>query len=284
MLKILTDYSFVTVLLGTLCLALAASQIGTVTVLTRQSLIGDSLGHAAYPGVLAAYMVFQSRQPFLLMLGAMLAGWMSYRLISWLSQFHRMTVTNLLPLIAAGMFGMGLVLKQILQGSSLFSGSAQAGLQTYLFGQAAFIQKDDVYLIAGVSLVCLFLFLLLYGQLTFYLFDPDGATLAGVNVQRLEGLIRLMMVSLIAVGLKVVGAILISSFLIAPAVCGLIVSVSYRQTLLIAGLSALLSAAIGTYASSMISGASTGSSIILCQTLLIGLAAFVRKIREVRHA
>ena len=152
MFDVLKDYSFWTVALGTICLALATSQIGTISVLTRQSLIGDSLGHASYPGVILSFMVFQSRNPFLLMLGAVVSGYFSYGLVLWITRHGKQSLVNALSLVSASFFGLGMVLKQYLQGNDAYKGAAQAGLQTYLFGQAAFIQLDDVFLIAVVSI------------------------------------------------------------------------------------------------------------------------------------
>ena len=87
MLAILTDYSFVTVAFGTSIFALASCLLGSISVLKRQSLIGDVIGHASYPGVILAFMVFESRHPLLLTLGAMLAGLLSYRLVYLISFF-----------------------------------------------------------------------------------------------------------------------------------------------------------------------------------------------------
>ena len=63
MFSLLTEYSFWTVALGTCLLAFASSMVGTISVLTKQSMIGDSLGHAAYPGVVFSFILFQSRIP-----------------------------------------------------------------------------------------------------------------------------------------------------------------------------------------------------------------------------
>ncbi|MFX3937435.1 metal ABC transporter permease, partial [Streptococcus suis] len=60
------------VALGTDSLAVAASTIGSISVLTKQSLLGDALGQASYPGVIVSFMIFQSRNPLYLLLGAVL--------------------------------------------------------------------------------------------------------------------------------------------------------------------------------------------------------------------
>ncbi len=267
MFDILKEYSFWTVALGTCFLAFAASMIGTISVLTKQSLIGDSLGHAAYPGVVFSFMVFQNRNPFLLMLGAIFSGYLSYGLVQWVKKNSRHSLINILALVSASFFGLGMVLKNYIQGNEHFSGASQAGLQTYLFGQAAFIQLDDIWMICIVALISLLLFFFFYQPFKLYLFDTTFARLAGVKVERLRRLTMFLMICLISVGLKVVGAVLMSSFLIAPAVLGLLIGQKYSQVLKISCVSACLSAFLGTWLSSVISGLSTGPSIIVFMTL-----------------
>lgn len=285
MLGVLTDYAFWTVALGTMIFALATSMIGTISVLTRQSLIGDTLGHASYPGVLLAFMVFQTRNSLILMLGAMLSGYLSYGLVYGLVRYSKQTLLNSLSLVSVSFFSLGMILKQFIQGNPLFQGASQAGLSVYLFGQAAFITQDDVVLVLAVSVLVLLVFGRYYHLYKLYLFDKVLAQTVGISTRRLEHLLRLLMIGLIAVGLKLVGAILISSFLIAPASIGLLLGKHYLQTLGIAAVMSLSAAFLGTYLSSLVSGLSTGPSIILVMTLLFGLALLCQKDgrKEISH-
>lgn len=281
MFELLNEYTFWTVALGTVCLATATSVTGTISVLTKQSMIGDSLGHAAYPGVIFSFILFQSRSPFLLLIGALLSGYASYGLVNWLYRRSSHGLSNILALVSASFLGLGMVLKQYIQGNPRFSGASQAGLQTYLFGQAAFIQKEDVYLIVGGSALCLLVFYLFYRSFQLYLFDQVFAGLVGVRVRLLHHLSMFAMMSLIAVGLKVVGAVLMSSFLIAPAVFGLLLGRTYPQVLSLSICSAVVSAFVGTWASSVLSGLSTGPAIIVLMTIFVFIAfvyqTYIRK-------
>ena len=63
---ILTSYSFLIVAAGTFLLASTAGAVGTVSVLKGQSLIGDAIGHAAFPGIVLSFMLFMQRDPVLL--------------------------------------------------------------------------------------------------------------------------------------------------------------------------------------------------------------------------
>lgn len=272
MFDIFKEYSFWTVAIGTVSLALATSVIGSISVLTRQSLLGDMLGHATYPGVIFSFMIFQSRQPLYLLLGAVFSGYVSYGLVRWLCDKGGHSLVNALSVVSASFFGLGMVLKNVIQGNEAFSGASQAGLQKYLFGQAAFIQFDDVVLISIVALMALGLFFLFYREYTLYLFDPTFAQVIGVRIALLRRLTMFLMICLIAVGLKLVGAILMSSFLIAPAVFGLLIGKSYHRSLLLASLVAVFSAFVGTWLSSVVPGLSTGPTIIVCLTGLVFIA------------
>ncbi|WP_438466736.1 metal ABC transporter permease [Streptococcus pluranimalium] len=272
MLAILTDYSFVTVAFGTSIFALASCLLGSISVLKRQSLIGDVIGHASYPGVILAFMVFESRHPLLLMLGAMLAGLLSYRLVYLINTYSRQSFVNALSLVSASFFGLGMVLKNFLQGNHHYQNASQAGLQTYLFGQAAFIQKSDLYLILAVSLLVLGIFLVFYQRLIVYLFDEGFSQVSGLPLSLIKGGHLVLMTALIAVGLKVVGAILMSSFLITPSVFGLLLGKTYKQSLLFGSIMAFVSAWLGSLMSSSISGMSTGPAIIICMTVCLTLA------------
>ncbi|WP_153059316.1 metal ABC transporter permease, partial [Streptococcus suis] len=109
------------------------------------------------------------------------------------------SLVNALSLVSASFFGLGMVLKNAIQGNEAFAGSSQAGLQTYLFGQAAFIQLDDVILIGIISLLALALFTFFYQDYKLYLFDQTFARVIGVRVKYLQQLTMFLMICLIAV-------------------------------------------------------------------------------------
>lgn len=265
--NLFSNYSFLTVLIGTIILSIACCTVGTITVLTKQSLIGDTIAHASYPGVIFSYIVFQSKNPWLLTLGALLSGYLSYYVVCFITNHSKHTKTNALALVSASFFGLGIVLKMITQGS--IYNSAQAGLQRYLFGQAAFIQLEDIYLISFISILNIIIFIYYFHSFKLAIFDPIFSSVNGVPLKRLSYLTNFMIISLTAIGLKVVGAILMSSFLIAPAINGLILSKKYHHTLTISILTGIIASFIGTYLSSITSGLSTGPAIIISMSLFV---------------
>jgi len=266
--SIITQYSFIVVAIGTMLLAMATGIVGTISILKGQSLIGDAVGHASLPGIILAFMISGRKSSLILMLGAIVAGIVAFLLIQIISEGSKIEADTAMAVILSAMFGMGMVLKSYIQGNQKFQGASQSGLASYIFGQAAYILREDVYIILTVSIISLALFILFYKEIKVYVFDMVYAYTIGINSRLTSLLIMIITMILIAAGLKAVGAILISSMLITPAVTGLQWSNSYEKVLVIAALTGAVSAFLGTFISSAVKGFSTGPSIILIMSVI----------------
>ena len=266
--SIITQYSFIVVAIGTMLLAMATGIVGTTSILKGQSLIGDAVGHASLPGIILAFMISGRKSSLILMLGAIVAGIVAFILIQIISEGSKIEADTAMAVILSAMFGMGMVLKSYIQGNMKYQGASQSGLASYIFGQAAYILREDVYIILTVSVISLALFILFYKEIKVYVFDMVYAYTIGINSRLTSLLIMIITMILIAAGLKAVGAILISSMLITPAVTGLQWSKSYEKVLVIAAVTGALSAFLGTFISSAIKGFSTGPSIILIMSVI----------------
>lgn len=266
--ELLWSYGFLVVAIGTVILSVASGVIGCISVHKGQSLIGDAVGHSAFPGIVLAFMIFRTRDPFTLTLGALFSGALSYALIQLVSRNTKVKLDASLAVFLSGFFGLGMVLKSYIQGNSDFAGASQSGLSNYIFGQASYMMQKDIYLILGVSVVALTLLFLFYKEIKVFVFNEEYAQTIGLKVSVMYAILLLMIMSLISVGLKVVGAILISSLLIIPAVAANQWSTKFGTVLFLSGLFGGVSAFIGTLISSLYKGMSTGPTIILVMGVL----------------
>ena len=262
-LKILSEYSFLVIALGCSCLAFATGLIGTVNILRNQSLIGDAVGHASFPGIVFAFILAGRRDSLSLMAGAVAAGLLAFYLITVSSHDDKTHGETAMAVILSAFFGLGMAAKSFIQGNPNFTKNSQAGLANYIFGQAAYMLREDVVLIFIISLVSLLLFFLFYQEIKIFVFDPAYSKSVGISRGLLSALIMIMTMCLIAAGLKAVGAILISSMLIAPGVSALQWSEKYSHVLWISGLIGGFSALGCTILSTLVKGMSTGPCIIL---------------------
>lgn len=286
---VLTGYSFLIVGSGTFLLAAIAGAVGCITVLKGQSLIGDAIGHAAFPGIVLSFMLFMQREPILLTLGAVVSGTTAFMLIQVMKENSKLELDAILAVILSSFFGVGMVLKSHIQGNSAYKDAAQSGLSSYIFGQAAYIMKDDIKLILYIGIPTLILLVLFYKEIKLFLFDEIYARTIGIKTVLLYGIILVMTMGIIAAGLKLVGAILISSLLIIPAITALQWSEKFSKVLIIAGVTGGISALIGTYISTVYDGMSTGATIILVMgsfaviSLVIGPHGMISNIKMRRR-
>ena len=288
---ILTSYSFLIVAIGTVILSAAAGIVGSISVIKGQSLIGDAIGHATFPGVVLAFMLFNVMETSVLVIGAVLFGIIAFQLIHVITDFSKITLDSALALVLSGFFGLGMALKSYVQGNPNFSGTQ--GIDDFIFGQAAYMLKSDVYLIIAASVISLVLFFFYYQQLRIYTFDPIYARTVGISIRFMNVLVLAVTIMLIAVGLKAVGAVLIVNILIAPAVTGTLWSNKFMTVLIIAAVSGGMSAFIGTYISTALTGIATGPAIILALSICVifsmlfapkGVFAKQRRLRKLGEA
>ncbi|MBY8909636.1 metal ABC transporter permease [Salinicoccus roseus] len=267
MIDILSGYTFLIVAFGTVILAFASGIIGTVSVIKGQSLIGDAIGHATFPGIVIAFMLVGIRDTLALALGALILGIIAFLTIQLITEHSKITLDSALALVLSSFFGLGMALMSFVQGNPDFDGTQ--GLSDYIFGQAAYMLRSDVYLIIAASILSLLIFSLFYQQIKIYIFDPIYSRSIGISNPLMNFMVLATTITLIAVGLKAVGAILIVNLLIAPAVIGQLWSDRFLNVLLIAGTTGAIAAFIGTYISTAGDDIATGPAIILV------LSAFV---------
>ncbi len=263
---LLFDYTLRNVALGSALLGIVGGVLGTFAVLRRQGLVGDALAHAALPGICLAFMLSGSRAPAVLMLGAAVSGWLGTLLILRIVRDTRISEDTALGVVLTVFFGLGIVLLTQIQHSD---DANQAGLDRYLFGQAATLVAEDVRTMAVVGGIALAIVALLFKELKLLAFDVEFAASLGFPTERLNVLLTSSIVLAVVIGLQTVGVVLMAAMLVAPAAAA-------RQWTNRLGVMVLLSGAFGAAAGvtgAMISVTArhvpTGPMIVLCATALV---------------
>jgi manganese/zinc/iron transport system permease protein len=122
------------VVAGTALLGFLCGTLGTFAVLRKQSLMGDAISHACLPGLILAFLLFNSKESWALMLGAAISGTLAAMVVLGISRFSRVKEDSSLAITLSVFFGFGLMLLTWVQRRP---DAAQAGLARFLFGQAA---------------------------------------------------------------------------------------------------------------------------------------------------
>lgn len=260
------DYTIRTVALGCLVLGLVSGVLGSFAVLRKQGLLGDALSHSALPGICAAFMITGQKSPLILMLGAAIAAWVAMRLISAAIRSGKLDSGSALASTLTSFFGLGIVLLTVIQKSN---NASQAGLDKFLFGQAAGLVQDQVVTMAVAGAIVLAGVLLLYPSLKLATFDPLLAEVSGFPVRRLDMILSLCLIVAIVLGLNTVGVVLMSAMLVAPAAAARQWTNRLEPMIAISAVSGVVCGVVGALLSSFESQIPTGPVIVLCLSVWV---------------
>ena len=261
---------------GCAILGVASGALGCFAVLRRQSLLGDALAHAALPGICLAFLFTNSKNPGVMLAGALATGLLGALFILGIVRGTRLKEDAALGTVLSVFFGGGIVLLTAIQHRP---NAAQAGLDKFLFGHAASLVPRDLLVLGGLTLVVLGLLLLFYKEFKVLSFDRDFGAAVGLPMRRLEVLLTSLIVVAVVIGLQTVGVVLMAAMLITPAVAA-------RQWTQVLGrmitLAAVIGAAcgvLGAVLSSTSRNLPTGPLIVLAVTavLLASLAFAPRR-------
>lgn len=266
---ILQSYTTQMVLLGTALLGLASGIAGTFAVLRKESLIGDGLSHAALPGVVIAFLLTGIKDIEVLIIGAALSSITAAWLITITVENSKIKFDGALATILSAFFGLGMVLLTYLQS---LNNAGQAGLSKFIFGQAATILARDVYITSAAALIIIVLTALFWKELKLISFDVEYAKTLQIPVTFTLILYRALLIMTIIIGIQSVGAILISSLLIAPAVGARQWTNKLGTMCILAGFFGMVSAIGGTIWSTSVQKLPTGPAIIVILSVIVLLS------------
>ena len=266
---ILQSYTTQMVLLGTALLGLASGIAGTFAVLRKESLIGDGLSHAALPGVVIAFLLTGIKDIEVLIIGAALSSITAAWLITITVENSKIKFDGALATILSAFFGLGMVLLTYLQS---LNNAGQAGLSKFIFGQAATILARDVYITSAAALIIIVLTALFWKELKLISFDVEYSKTLQIPVTFTLILYRSLLIMTIIIGIQSVGAILISSLLIAPAVGARQWTNKLGTMCMLAGSFGMVSAIGGTIWSTTVQKLPTGPAIIVILSVIVLLS------------
>lgn len=263
---VIFDYTLRNVALGSALLGIVGGVLGTFAVLRRQGLLGDALAHAALPGICLAYMLGNSKAPLVLMIGAAISGWIGTLLILRIVQDTRLSEDTALGVILTVFFGLGIVLLTHIQHSN---DANQAGLDKYLFGQAATLVQEHVITMAAVGSVALLLVAVFFKEFKLLSFDPEFAASIGFPVRGLNVLLTSSIVIAVVIGLQTVGVVLMAAMLIGPAAAARQWTNRLGVMLALSALFGAASGVVGAMISVTGSRLPTGPLVVLCVTAFV---------------
>lgn len=269
---LLLSHTARTVALGAALLGLLSGCLGSFAVLRRQSLLGDAISHAALPGIVLGFLLTGSKSTEVLIAGAAIAGGLGTLLVMSVVNATRVKNDAALGIVLSVFFGFGLVLLTFVQRRP---DATQAGLDRFLFGQAAAVLNRDVWILSWAAAIILLLVALFWKEFKLLAFDREFGASLGLPMRRIEVTLTLLLTLAIVLGLQMVGVVLMSAMVVAPAAAARQWTNRLGRMILLAGGFGAFSGVAGAMISSSVERLPTGPTIVLCVStiVLVSLAA-----------
>lgn len=265
------DYTLRNIALGSMLLGIVSGVLGSFAVLRRQGLLGDTLSHAALPGIVLAFMITGMRESYVLLIGAGIAGWIGTLILLRVVKNTKLSEDTVLGVILSVFYGIGILLLTYVQGSN---NAEQAGLDRYLFGQAASIIAEDVVTFFVLGVAALAIVALFYKEFKLLSFDPEFANSLGFPVRALDILLTSLLVVAVMIGLQTVGVVLMAAMVIGPGTAARQWTDRLLTMLVLAGAFGALAGVTGAVMSVQANRLPTGPMIILALTVIVLVSLF----------
>jgi manganese/zinc/iron transport system permease protein len=237
-------YNTAVVMLGVSLLGLAAGTVGTFALLRGRALMGDTLAHAALPGICAAFLASVAlggggRALPVLLAGAAVSGVLGVLVVQLVTRRTRLPEDAAMGAVLSVFFGAGFVLLSHIQ--TLGTG-AEGGLATFVLGQTAAMSAGDALVIGLAALGAVLATVGLFKEFRLVCFDQGFATAQGWPISLIDLLMMALVVVVTVIGLQAVGLIMIVALVIVPAAAARFWS---ERLAVVAVLAAALGAASG---------------------------------------
>jgi manganese/iron transport system permease protein len=252
------------VLVGAIC-----ALVGTYVVLRGLAFVGDALAHAAFPGVVIAYLLKGN-----IHLGAAIFALATALGIGLVSRRGRVSYDTAIGILFAGAFALGVLLMSTLRGYTV-------DLFSFLFGNVLGISRQDLLSVGLLGAVVVLTIILFYKELLLLSFDPTVAEAMGYPVQTLNYLLLGLIALTIVISIQAVGIILVVALLVTPSATASLLTERFLRMMMLGVLLAALAAVIGLYLSYYLNVAS-GAAIVLVSTCLFFLVLAGRRFRTAR--
>lgn len=236
--------------LGCMLMCLACALIGVIVFIRKESLLGETLAHATYPGIMLGSLLvagssFQSYSTFGLC-GAALSCILSLWVLHFVQSKIKLKNDSALCFVLTLFFGLGLTLSSYLQS---FNSMAYKQARIFLFGQAATITDQYLFLYAGFACFIILSLILFYKPIQIVNFDPIFAKSVGIRSSWLVTFCYMLLISSIVIGTRSIGLLLLSGMLIGPAIAARQWTNHLSWMFIIAGIIGLLSGFAGIFLS-----------------------------------
>lgn len=262
------QYSFIQrALIVGIIVSVCAALLGVCLVLKHYSMIGDGLSHVSFGALSIA--VAMGLSPLWISIPVVIAA--SFFLLR-IRESSRVRADALIAVVSSSSLAIGITVTALTTGIN-------TDVSGYMFGSILVMTESDVIISIILGLIVILLFVICYNQIFAITFDESFARASGARVTMYQSLISVLTAVTIVLGMRMMGAMLISSLIIFPALIAMQIKKSFKGVIAVAAISAAINFALGLVISFIISSP-TGATIVLVNLaayLIFALTSYIRR-------
>lgn len=241
--------------------------LSVIIVSKKLSFIGVGVSHSAFGGLAIGALLGVD-----LTLSALVFSTLIALAIGWLSRRGRMSEDISVGIVFAASMALGVVCLGLMEGYAI-------DLFSYLFGSILAVSGRDIVVSGVVFVVVIGIIIYFFKEFLVYCFDEEWARVSGVNTDRFQDLLLVMIAVSVVVSIKLLGVVLVSALLVIPGATGLLIAQNYRAQYAGSVMTALVSVLAGLWLSYRFDLAS-GATIVLSASFVFLVAALAAPVRD----
>jgi zinc transport system permease protein len=259
--QLLTTDFFLYALLAGLSLAVVAGPLGSFIVWRRMSYFGDTLAHSALLGIAIGLLTGTNPQFSIILSGLVLAF-----ILTLMDRRPSISTDTLLGILAHSALAVGVVVLAL-------TDSIRVNLEAYLFGALLTINTRDLLWVLVIVAIVATILVRFWNDLLSITVHAELAKIEGINVERMNMVLVMLLAMTIAVSMKIVGVLLITSLLIIPPAAARRFAQNPEKMALLASLIGMFSIVSGLIAAFYLD-TPVGPTIVVVATLIFLLFHF----------
>src|SRR5690554_2689665 len=241
------------IILTGILVALSCGLLGVFLILRKMAMVGDAISHAVLPGIVIAYLVADSRNAIIMLIGAAAFGLLTTFMIEWFYRRARIQADASIGITFTWLFAIGVILV------SMYTGNVDLDQECVLYGDISYIPFSLLWIgeqsfgpasvwLQGGNLV-LVIFGVIFGFRGLFItsFDPGFAGGLGINTGAWHYLLMGAVSLTVVLSFNAVGAILVVAFLVVPPATAYLLSSELKNMLWLTVVFGIASAVGGCY-------------------------------------
>ena len=253
-------------LIGGVLISLCAALLGVCLVLRRFSMIGDGLSHVGFGAIAVAAAAgvapLKAAVPIVIIAAVCLLR---------INESGRINGDSAIAVISTGSLAVGVI-------AASLSGS-NVDLNNYMFGSILAMKTSYVVISAVLTAVVLFMYLLLYNRIFAMTFDESFAKAIGQKTKIYTTVIAVLTAVTVVVGMQMMGALLMSSFIIFPALIAMRLCRSFKSTVAVSAAISVVTFTLGLFVSFYMN-TPAGATVVAVDLVLFIAAGLILRLRR----